>query len=228
MLRLLLLPVLILALLPLKTSLSCTPPPYFYADFSQQTTDVISDFTLTNSIFSVAFTGGYVKPLDTRTYVSIGSATDTNVNSYTDYNWVILPSGTSTKGSSSGEASITMTPAATHFSADLQAGSDVQARAQLLDDQDGLIYEYMFSNGEYLYVNFAAIEGASPVSKLKIIVDGGVDETKLSYFTQHDSTYYDSCGGSDAFGAFNPVFILLLFALLLMIKYNQRAFRRTN
>lgn len=202
---------LLIVLPSLLSATSPAPYPFQLFIFTPFLHTEITEFTVTDQEYQATFIGGLVKA-------------NPNTSETDDLYWVILPAGTTTQGNSDGEAAVTLVPSASFVFVSLTAGIDVQARIQLLDDQDGLISETAFSDGENLEVNWVHTAGEPLVSKLLVIIDGGTAETGISRLMYADPDFiriFDDAAGSDGGGSFTPTILLILIITRLLI-YRHR------
>jgi len=195
--------------LPTGLSACSPPPPPFYFLFNEILLhSEITEFTVNDQGYSATFAGGLVKE-------------NLNTIDSGDFRWVVLPAGETAEGISTGEAVVTMEPPANYIDTSLLAGSDVQARIQLISDQSGLVKEYAFASDENFHLFWQQESGEPLVSQILILIDGGTTETSMSRFTYRDSNY--SIPSGDCFpdsgkGIFTPFFLGFLCLGLLIKK----------
>lgn len=195
----------------LLSATSPIPFPFQFYDFSPLLHTEITEFSATDQGYRVTFKGGLVKD-------------NPNTIESDDLHWVILPAGITAQGDSTGDATVTLEPAASFLVVSLTAGVDVQARVQLLDDQNGLLSETMFADGEDIILHWDHTTGEPFVSKILVIIDGGTTETGLSKFMYADPDYFegkDSAGNSSS-GSFEPILLLILILSRLLINHHRQ------
>ena len=195
----------------LLSATSPIPFPFQFYDFSPLLHTEITEFSATDQGYRAAFKGGLVKD-------------NPNTTETDDLHWVILPAGITAQGDSTGEAAVTLEPLASFVVVSLTAGIDVQGRVQLLDDQNGLLSETMFADGEDIILHWGHTTGEPFVSKILVIIDGGTTETGLSKFMYADPGYFEGkdSAGSSSGGTFTPMFLLILILSRLLINHHRQ------
>lgn len=147
--------------------------------------------------YSATFTGGLVKE-------------DLSTEELSDGQWVILPAGMTAEGSSTGEATVTLSHAANLVVVKIVGGIDVLGRLQLLDENDSLIEEFTFSS-EGDDISWYTEANNLLASKLLVIIDGGTTETILRHFWFEDPEFQQNDGSSnEGSGAISPWLLLMI------------------